>query len=88
MQVLFTSRFKKDIDALNDKNLLLSINEIIIKLETVENLFSFPNIKKLIGNKNVYRIRIGDYRLGFFLNDEVITIARFVHRKDMYKFFP
>ncbi|MBP1468695.1 type II toxin-antitoxin system RelE/ParE family toxin [Candidatus Chloroploca sp. M-50] len=35
-----------------------------------------------------YRIRIGDYRLGLFVEDDTITVVRFLHRRDIYRYFP
>lgn len=43
---------------------------------------------KLEGYKIAYRIKLGDYRIGVFIEDETIEFVRFVHRKDIYKKFP
>jgi mRNA interferase RelE/StbE len=41
------------------------------------------------GHDNVYRIRIGDYRLIYHLGEETITVLvlRIGHRKDVYRDF-
>jgi mRNA interferase RelE/StbE len=40
------------------------------------------------GYDSFYRIRLADYRIGIeIINDEII-FARFLHRKDVYKYFP
>ena len=57
-------------------------------MEITDALSKIPNTKKLQGHKTAYRTRIGNYRLGFFFEDEVIILARFIHRKDIYKLFP
>ena len=49
---------------------------------------AFSGLKKLSGHPEAYRIRVGDYRLGIFYSDEIITIARFLKRNDIYKLFP
>jgi mRNA-degrading endonuclease RelE of RelBE toxin-antitoxin system len=46
------------------------------------------NLKKLKGDENAYRIRIGDYRLGIFFDGETVIFARVLHRKDIYRYFP
>ncbi len=51
-------------------------------------LGGLPNIKKLSGHVSAYRLRIGDYRVGFFIVDETVILDRVVHRKDIYKVFP
>ena len=60
----------------------------ITALKTAETLNVLSNIKKLKGYQNAYRIRIGKYRLGFYFDGEVIELARFVKREDIYKIFP
>ena len=53
-----------------------------------ENLDSLKGVKKLHGHFFAYRIRIGDYRLGFFKENETIILVRFLKRADIYKLFP
>jgi len=38
-------------------------NFILNKLISIENFMDFPNMKKMKGNKNFYRIHIEDYRI-------------------------
>ncbi len=44
-------------------------------------------VKKLKGFDNEYRIRVGDYRIRYEINDEefVVVILNCKHRKDVYK---
>jgi mRNA-degrading endonuclease RelE of RelBE toxin-antitoxin system len=45
-----------------------------------------PNIKQLTGEfKGLFRIRSGNYRIVFALNEETITIVSILHRKEVYK---
>ncbi len=46
-----------------------------------------PGSLKLEGEKNRYRIRIGDYRVVYSIEDDVLTvlIIRIRHRKDAYR---
>ncbi|WP_202807006.1 type II toxin-antitoxin system RelE family toxin [Planktothrix agardhii] len=46
------------------------------------------HLKKLQGYDTFYRIRLGNYRIGIELNEDTIIFTRFLHRKDIYKFFP
>lgn len=89
MIVEFDKSFEKAINKINDEALLLKVESWILKLEGASQFKSISGIKKLQGFKTYYRIRIGEYRLGFeqLSNDKVrfITIA---HRKDIYKRFP
>ena len=61
---------------------------MIITLEESENLLQLSNVKKMKGYPSAYRIRIGDYRLGFYFEDDVILLTRFVKRNDIYNLFP
>lgn len=88
MKVEFLKKFSKDLDEVNIKSIKASLLKVITLIESVDSLNDIPNTKKLKGHKSAYRIRIGDYRLGFFYENETISIARFVHRKDIYKIFP
>lgn len=88
MQVEILSSFDKDLNNLNQKSVRLQIARFIEDLESAENLLQFRNIKKLKGHRSAWRLRVGDYRLGFFLVSQKIQLARVVHRKDIYKVFP
>jgi len=57
-------------------------------LETLDSIADIPNLKKLNAKGNYYRIRVGDYRMGFKIEKNVILLLRFLDRKEMYKYFP
>lgn len=88
MKVEFLKKFSKDLDNLKLKSVRQTLLHHIEFLDDVETLDKIPNTKKLQGHKTAYRTRIGDYRLGFFFENSTILLARFVHRKDIYKVFP
>ena len=66
MQVEFSSKFSKDIDGISQKSIKLNLIKLIQLFESSQNLNAIPNLKKLVGHKSAYRVRIGDYRVGFF----------------------
>lgn len=45
------------------------------------------DVKALHGEKGLYRIRVGDYRIVYRVEDRIITIVivRVRHRKDVYR---
>ena len=88
MVVYTTNSFNKDISKIKDKKIASKIEQTIGKMETVNAVSELPEIKKLSGHSHAYRIRIGDYRLGFFLIDNSIRLTIFANRKDIYKYFP
>ncbi len=53
----------------------------------IENLKDFPrvaNFKKLINFIPPYRLRVGDYRVLFDIEETTVTVYRVRHRKDVY----
>jgi len=88
MKAVFLNSFKKDLKKIKGKTLKLKIKNCIINLEYISNLKDIKNCKKLSGSYNAYRIRIGDYRLGFYLDDNTIFLVRFLKRSDIYRVFP
>lgn len=88
MQVEFLKKFSKDIDHITIKAVKNNLAKLIRLMESEENLNNIPHLKKLAGHKAAYRIRLGDYRVGFFYENHKVTFARIIHRKDIYKVFP
>lgn len=88
MQVEFLSKFSKDIDHISQKSVKANVARLIRLVESESDLNNIPNLKKLVGHKSAYRVRIGDYRVGFFYEGRKVIFARIVHRKDIYKVFP
>jgi len=88
MEVTYLKSLEKDLKKIKDKKLLKSLATIFIDLEKSESLIEVPGIKKLSGHSDAYRIRLGDYRLGIYYSEDIISIARFKKREDIYKLFP
>lgn len=88
MQIEFLSAFYKDIDHISLKTVKANVRKLIRLMESESDLANIPNLKKLVGHKSAFRVRIGDYRLGFFYENRKVVFARIVHRKEIYKVFP
>jgi mRNA interferase RelE/StbE len=88
MKVEYLKQFSKDLSKINDETLKSNLFDVIIILKNTENLNLLSNIKKVKGHSEAYRIRIGKYRLGFYFDGEIIELARFAKREDIYKLFP
>ena len=88
MKVEYLKQFSKDLLKVKDENLKGDLFSIIIVLKNAETLNELSNVKKLKVYQNAYRIRIGKFRLGFYFDGEVIELARFAKREDIYKLFP
>lgn len=61
---------------------------MILNLESANTLSEISGIKKLSGYKTYYRVRLGDYRVGFEKVGDAIMLIILAHRKDIYGVFP
>jgi mRNA interferase RelE/StbE len=60
-----------------------------LNAEAAQSIQDIPNVKKLSGYKSYYRIKIGDYRLGFErISKSTIRFVIIANRNEMYKRFP
>lgn len=87
MKVEYKKSFDDDLKYL-DKNILDKLFSIIFTLKDSSSIKEISNIKKLRWYKNIYRIKIWNYRLWFTFENNLIVLERFLHRKDIYKRFP
>ena len=63
------------------------VREIVLAVEDLAGN-PFPiGFTKLIGTQNVYRIRVGNYRViyGIYGAELVVEVIRVGHRKDVYR---
>jgi mRNA interferase RelE/StbE len=83
-----TDQFDKALAKLKNPKLDERVLALIEAIEQAEQLNSIHQVKKLKGYKNAYRIRIGDFRLGFLLDEDTLTFDFVGLRKEFYRFFP
>lgn len=90
MEIEFKDSFLKDIRSIKNKKLLSRLKQFILTVENVDNLSQIPNLKKLKGQKNkvYYRSRIGDFRVGLIIKQDLVVFVRFLNRKEIYRYFP
>ena len=88
MKVEFRKSFIKDLKNISDKSMLQRVKSEIETIEKANSLHEIANRKKLKGFENYFRLKVADYRLGFALKNDTVIFVRFLHRKDIYKFFP
>jgi mRNA interferase RelE/StbE len=74
---------RKELDSLNDA-LFARIDRKILSLADNPRP---AGCKKLRGYKDQWRIRVGDYRVIYLLDDykALVTIMRVAHRKEVYE---
>jgi mRNA interferase RelE/StbE len=88
MKVVYTKSFIKDINCITDKVIHKRLKATILEIESSSNLNGISNIKYLVNSGSYYRIRLGDFRIGIKLEDSIVRLIRFLHRKDIYNRFP
>ncbi len=88
MILVFTNAVTKDVRKIKDEKIKNEISRIVQTIKSASSLREITSIKKLSGHQNAYRIKIGNYRLGFYNEDDSIILARFLKRNDIYKVFP
>ena len=83
-KIIFTNASFKDLERL-DKNMR---ERILTELKSLSSspLDSKRDIKKLKGvGKNIYRLRVGEFRVIYFLSDIRLVVLRIIDRKDLVK---
>ena len=88
MIVEINKSFEKNFEQVKDKTLAKFILEAINNVEADQTISDIIQIKKLVGTKNAYRIKKGNYRIGVTIQGKVVEFIVFAHRKDIYKQFP
>jgi mRNA interferase RelE/StbE len=87
MKTVIKGSFVRDAKKLSAE-VQLEIRDILLELERINSLSQIKNLKKMTGYKNAYRIRLGNYRIGFLMIADELILNRVLHRKDIYDYFP
>ena len=72
MNVEYSKDFKKSVKKLSGK-MLDSVRRVVAEVKSAESLKDITDCKKLLGYRNIYRIRIGDYRAFFTFHVEIVN---------------
>ena len=88
MRVRIDKSFEKDTKKINNQKLLLKVASCIEQVSKSKSISDIHNLKKLLGFSNHYRIRIGEYRAGIRIVNNEVFFERFLHRKDIYRYYP
>ncbi len=78
-QIEYGASALDDLDGLPDRERV----QVLRKIERLK--FGLQgNIKRLREAESMFRLRMGDYRILFDVEEDVIIIRRIGHRKDVY----
>ncbi len=87
MKVEFLKKFSKDLDKNKRPKDKSAILKTIDTTKEIGSIAELSSAKKLVGFSNAYRIRVGDLRIGVFIEGETVIFARVANRKDIYRIF-
>ena len=81
--ILFARSARKELQALDPT----VANRVIRRIESLAATPRPPGCKKLEGSDNLWRIRIGDWRVIYSVDDRkrVVDISAVRHRRDAYR---
>lgn len=88
MQVDFKKSFLRDLKRIKETHVKDRLRETIESIENAKHFQEISHLSKIKYGDRYYRIRIGDYRLGLILEGDTFILVRFLHRKDLYRYFP
>lgn len=89
MKYTVTESFFSDLKKLKgNTRILKKFEAVLFDIEQAGNITEVKNVKKLKAAGSNYRIRIGEYRIGFFIESDELILSRILHRKDIYRQFP
>jgi len=74
---------KRAFQELNKLDQIIS-RRILKSIKELQENFQDKDIKRLKG-KDIYRLRIGNYRVLFNIEEDLIKILKIGHRKNIYK---
>ena len=81
MTVLIDDKAFKDLSKIQKQE----VEKILLKIELLEDYPDVANINKLTNFEPPYRLRVGNYRVLFDIEDDIITVYRVKHRSKSYK---
>ncbi len=88
MKVRFEASFARDLKNIREKALLKKVAAAIEEVKKADDARQINSLKKLKGYDAFYRIKFGDYRVGIEVAGDEVIFTRFLHRKEIYRFFP
>ena len=81
-------KFLKQLSKINSIETADLVRKAISNVESASSISQISHLKKLKGYSNYYRIKIGDFRIGILLEQNIIDFVCLMHRKEIYVYFP
>ena len=86
MRFLIDRSFERDTKKLPPEvqRQLKELLAVITKANSIKEL----SLVKLQGGDNAFRLRMGNYRIGMYLENDSLVLSRVLDRKEIYRHFP
>lgn len=88
MKVKYRKKFLKELSSIPTSVRTKIETYVFNTIPESDTLHEIGKIKKLKGYRDYYKIRFGDYRVGFKIEGDILIFERVLHRKDIYKYYP
>ena len=88
MKVAYEAAFLRDSKRVRSKKVRRRVQRVIEEVKKASAPHEILELTKLRGYETLYRIRVGDYRIGIEIVDDTVIFVRFLHRRDIYRYFP
>jgi len=88
VKTAFRKSFARDMKKIKNRTVLERFKQTIEDIERADELREVSGVKRMSSPGNFFRLRIGDYRVGIVAEGDEVEFVRFLHRRDIYRFFP
>lgn len=92
MILIVKPKFRRDVDKINNRELLIALQQKINQINKAADTSNITGLKLLRGYTHHYRVIVKtnsqSYRIGAVIRKDTIFFVRFLPRKIVYKEFP
>jgi mRNA interferase RelE/StbE len=88
VKTAFLTSFLRDVKKLRDAKVRQAVAAAIAEVEEATTPEQISSLKRLSGQRDYSRIRIGDWRIGLLMRGDTVTFVRCLNRREIYRFFP
>ena len=88
MEIRYRKKFLKELSKIPLETRRKIENFVFETLPHAHTVDEIESARQMRGHPNSYKVRFGSYRLGFKIRKDIVTVARILHRRDIYRYFP
>jgi len=88
MKVAYKKRFIRDLNKIPVQTRQKIQETVFEQIPNINDFQEIRGLKKIQGFSNFFRLRVSDYIIGIYVEQDKIIFCRVMHRKDIYKYFP